>query len=75
LVEQLVTIERLIDEHIAQSMAAHSAELRAVYALMREVHQHFTHNATVSPECLLPTEPVLPPAAPSAESAPAPAAP
>jgi hypothetical protein len=57
LVEQLVNIERLRDQHVAQSMAAHSAELRAVYALMREVHQNVTHNAELSPDCELPSTP------------------
>jgi uncharacterized membrane protein len=76
LVEQLVTVERLIDEHIAQSMTAHSAELRAVYELMREVHQQVTHNAAVSPECLLPAEPVVVSPEPANEAVPpAPTAP
>jgi hypothetical protein len=65
----------LIDEHIAHSMAAHSAELRAVYKLMREVHQQVTHNAAVSPACLLPTEPTFTPPEPADESLPAPTAP
>jgi uncharacterized membrane protein len=75
LVEQLVTIERLIDEHIAQSMAAHSAELRAMYALMREVHQQVTHNAAMSPECLLPAEPSVACSASSDEAVATPTAP
>lgn len=54
LVEQLANIEQMIDLHVAQSMAAHSAEIRAVYNLMREVHAHVAHNAALSEDCELP---------------------
>ena len=54
LVEQLVTIERLIDQHVEQSLAARSTELRAVYALTREVHRQLTNGAEVGTDCLWP---------------------
>jgi uncharacterized membrane protein len=54
LVEQLVGIERLIDQHVAQSLAAHSTEIRAVYALTREVHRQLTNDAKVGAGCLWP---------------------
>jgi uncharacterized membrane protein len=57
LVEQLVGIERLIDQHVAQSLSAHSTELRAVYALTRDLHRHLTNDAEVGADCLWPPEP------------------
>lgn len=54
LVEQLVGIERLIDEHVAQSIAAHSTEIHAVYALTRELHRQVTNGAEVGEDCLWP---------------------
>jgi hypothetical protein len=54
LVEQLVGIERLIDQHVAQSVSAHSTELHAVYALTRDLHRHLTNDAEVGADCLWP---------------------
>jgi uncharacterized membrane protein len=54
LVEQLVGIERMIDQHVAQSLAAHSTEIHAVYALTRELHRHLTDDAEVGADCLWP---------------------
>jgi uncharacterized membrane protein len=54
LVEQLVGIERLIDQHVAQSLAARTTEIHAVYALTRELHRHLTNDAEVGEECLWP---------------------
>ena len=54
LVEQLVGIERLIDQHVAQSLSAHSTELRALYALTRDLHRHLTNDAEVGADCLWP---------------------
>jgi uncharacterized membrane protein len=62
LVEQLVGIERLIDEHVAQSLAAHSTEIHAVYTLTRELHRHLTNDAEVGADSAWPT---TPPASPS----------
>jgi len=61
LVEQLVTIERLIDEHVAQSLVAHSTEIRAVYALTRELHRQMTNGAEVGADCLWPAAEPQPP--------------
>src|SRR5262249_56441971 len=61
LVEQLVTIERLIDQHVEQSLAARSTELRAVYALTREVHRQLTNGAAVGTDCLWPATEHQPP--------------
>jgi uncharacterized membrane protein len=38
LVERLVTIEQLLDEHIGQSLSAHTAELRELGVVIRAVH-------------------------------------
>jgi hypothetical protein len=54
LVEQLVGIERLIDQHMAQSVAAHSTEIHAVYALTRDLHRRLTNDADVSGDGLWP---------------------
>jgi uncharacterized membrane protein len=54
LVEQVVGIERLIDQHVARSIAARSTEIHAVYALTRELHRHLTNDAEVGAECLWP---------------------
>jgi uncharacterized membrane protein len=54
LVEQLVGIERLIDQHMAQSVAAHSTEIHAVYALTRDLHRRLTNDADVSADGLWP---------------------
>jgi hypothetical protein len=54
LVEQLVGIERLIDQHVAQSLSAHSTEIRAVYALTRDLHRHLTNDAEIGADCLWP---------------------
>lgn len=42
LVEQVVSLERTVDEHVAASIRAHTLEIRQVYALMREVHMAVT---------------------------------
>jgi uncharacterized membrane protein len=42
LVEQMVSLERTVDEHVAASIRAHTIEIRQVYALMREVHTAVT---------------------------------
>jgi uncharacterized membrane protein len=54
LVEQVVGIERLIDQHVARSLSAHTTEIHAVYALTRELHRHLTNGAEVGAECLWP---------------------
>ena len=66
LVEQVVGIERLIDQHVAQSLAAHSTELHAVYALTRELHSHLTNDAAVGADSLWPN--ALPGSAAEADS-------
>lgn len=42
MVEQLVALERVVDEHVAASIRAHTIEIRQVYTLMREVHAAIT---------------------------------
>ena len=66
LVEQLVGIEHMIDQHVTQSLAAHSTEIRAVYALTRELHRQLTNGAELSADCLLPATPD--PAAPNPDA-------
>jgi uncharacterized membrane protein len=56
LVEQLVNIERLIDQHVAQSLAGRATEIHAVYALTRELHRHLTNDAEIGADSLWPTE-------------------
>ena len=66
LVEQVVGIERLIDQHVAQSLAAHTTEIHAVYALTRELHRHMTNGAEVGAESLWPA--AQPPRSPETDS-------
>jgi uncharacterized membrane protein len=66
LVEQVVGIERLIDQHVSRSLSAHTSEIHAVYALTRELHRHLTNDAEVGAECHWPD--ALPPQSPEAGS-------
>jgi hypothetical protein len=47
----------LIDQHVAQSIAAHSTEIHAVYALTRDLHRQLTNDAAVGEDCLWPATP------------------
>ncbi|MGH2515947.1 MAG: DUF1003 domain-containing protein [Ktedonobacterales bacterium] len=42
LVEQLVSLEHMVDEHVAASIRAHTLEIRQLYGLVREVHSVVT---------------------------------
>lgn len=42
LVEQMVSLERTVDEHVAASIRAHTLEIRQLYSLVREVHTAVT---------------------------------
>jgi hypothetical protein len=39
---------------VAQSLAAHSTEIHAVYALTRDLHRHLTNDAEVNADSLWP---------------------
>jgi uncharacterized membrane protein len=65
LVSRILSVEQMLDEHVAQSLRAHTSELRELGVLVRAVHTAVTAG---SPAAAL-SDPAAPEAAPAPERA------
>ena len=50
LVERMIAVEQLLDDHIAASLQAHTTELRELGALVRAVHTAVTNGNGAAPQ-------------------------
>jgi uncharacterized membrane protein len=57
LVEQIVSLEHMVDEHVAASIRAHTLEIRQLYTLVREVHTAVTGQTAPDGMDALPVNP------------------
>lgn len=71
MVEQLVALERTLDDHVAASIRAHTIEIQQVYTLMREVHAAIIGQQASDGADMLVTDPAAAPvAAPASTDVP-----
>lgn len=70
LMEQLVSLEHTVDEHVQASIRAHTIEIQQVYALMREVHTVVTGKPPAGDMDLSAVEAVMPATEPVSRARP-----